>query len=234
MDHGVDDRSIGAVASLRDGVRRDLFDLVSRSRFPVSRDEAARALGLSRRVAATQLDRLVAEGLLAVTFRRLTGRTGPGAGRPSKLYQRAAGEVTVSVPPRHYDLAAELLASAVVESQRSGAPAAEVVGRLAHEAGRELGTEASSLADLLEDAGFQPRRDPAGELVLTNCPFHRLAQRHTGLVCGMNVEFLKGAAEGAGDRPDHVLLDPEPGRCCVRIAESTGSSVAAQPTARQA
>src|SRR5689334_24076327 len=105
MDDGVEDPGMDAVAALRDRVRRDLFELVSRSEDPVSRDDAARALGLSRRVAASQLDRLVGEGLLAVTFRRLTGRTGPGAGRPSKLYQRSAAEVSVSVPPRHYDLA---------------------------------------------------------------------------------------------------------------------------------
>lgn len=212
-----------AIAALRDRVRRDLFELVSRSEDPVSRDDAARALGLSRRVAASQLDRLVAEGLLAVTFRRLTGRTGPGAGRPSKLYQRSAAEVSVSVPPRQYDLAADLLAAAVEESDRSGKPAAEVVTRLAREAGRELGTQASSLPELLEQSGFQPRPDSTGGLVLANCPFHRLAQRHTDLVCGVNVEFLKGAAEGGGDNPDRVCLDPVPGLCCVRIAATATS-----------
>lgn len=217
MDHGVDDRGMRAVAALRDSVRRNLFDLVSRSEAPVSRDDAAQALGLSRRVAASQLDRLVADGLLAVTFRRLTGRTGPGAGRPSKLYQRSAGEVSVSVPPRHYDLAAELLAAAVEESEQSGASAAEVVARLAREAGRDLGAQETSMVELLEGQGFQPRMDSDGGLVLANCPFHRLAQRHTGLVCGVNVQFLKGAAEGMGDRPEQVCLDPEPGRCCVRI-----------------
>jgi predicted ArsR family transcriptional regulator len=148
---------------------------------------------------------------------------GPGAGRPAKLYQRSAAEVSVSVPPRHYDLAADLLAAAVEESQRSGEPAAEVVTRLARQARRALGTQASSLPELLEQSGFQPRPDSAGGLVLANCPFHRLAQRHTDLVCGVNVEFLKGAAEGSGDKPDRVCLDPVPGRCYVRIAATATS-----------
>jgi predicted ArsR family transcriptional regulator len=188
----------------------------------MSRDAAAGAAGVTRRVAAGHLDRLVAEGLLAVTFRRLTGRTGPGAGRPSKLYQRTATEIAVTVPPRHYDLVADLLAGAVEESDRTGAPASQTLARTAREAGRRLGADERSLDAVLESGGFEPKADEVGGVVLGNCPFHRLAQRHTQLVCGLNLELLRGAAEGSGEEPARAILDPAPGRCCVRFAPETG------------
>jgi predicted ArsR family transcriptional regulator len=210
-------QQVAAIAALDDPVRRDLFDLVSRSEAPVSRDAAAEAIGVTRRAAAGHLDRLVEEGLLAVTFRRLTGRTGPGAWRPSKLYQRAGTEVAVTVPPRQYDLVADLLAGAIEESDRTGAPVHDTLARLARDAGRRIGADAGSLATVLEDNGFEPRADAGGGVVLGNCPFHRLARQHTQLVCGLNLELLQGAAEGTGDRPNRVVLDPAPGRCCVRV-----------------
>ena len=218
MTRAAHDQHVSAIAALDDPVRRSLFELVSRSASPVSRDAAAETAGVTRRVAAGHLDRLVEEGLLAVTFRRLTGRTGPGAGRPSKLYQRAATEVAVTVPPRHYDLVADLLAGAVEESDRTGAPASQTLARTAREAGRQLGADGRSLDAVLENGGFEPRPDDAGGVVLGNCPFHQLAERHTQLVCGLNLELLRGAAEGSGDQPERVILDPAPGRCCVRFA----------------
>lgn len=222
MTRAVHDQHVSAIAALDDPIRRSLLELVSRSASPVSRDAAAEAAGVTRRVAAGHLDRLVEEGLLAVTFRRLTGRTGPGAGRPSKLYQRAVTEVAVTVPPRHYDLVADLLADAVEESDRTGASASQTLARTAREAGRRLGVDHRSLDAVLEDGGFEPRADGAGGVVLGNCPFHRLAQRHTQLVCGLNLELLRGAAEGSGDQPERALLDPAPGRCCVRFAPEGG------------
>ncbi|HEV7146619.1 MAG TPA: transcriptional regulator [Pedococcus sp.] len=218
----VRDRQVSAIAALDDPVRSALLELVSRSDSPMSRDAAAEAAGVTRRVAAGHLDRLVAEGLLAVTFRRLTGRTGPGAGRPSKLYQRTATEIAVTVPPRHYDLVADLLAGAVEESDRTGAPARQTLARTAREAGRRLGADERSLDAVLESGGFEPKADEVGGVVLGNCPFHRLAQRHTQLVCGLNLELLRGAAEGSGEEPARAILDPAPGRCCVRFAPETG------------
>src|SRR4051794_24514471 len=114
---------VSAVGALDDPARRALLDLVTGRGAAVSRDEAAQALGLSRRATAFHLDRLAEAGLLTVEFRRLTGRTGPGAGRPAKLYRRMDDEVAVSVPERHYDLAGELLAGAVEDSANRGEPA---------------------------------------------------------------------------------------------------------------
>jgi predicted ArsR family transcriptional regulator len=211
---------VAALAALDDPVRRALLDLVSRSDTPLSRDETAEALGLTRRAAAFHLDRLAEQGLLAVEFRRLTGRTGPGSGRPSKLYRRAEHEVAVTVPDRHYDLAAELLAAAIEESTRSGEPARDVLMRLAADAGRGLGAEAGTLEKVLADNGFEPRPDPDGGILLGNCPFHRLAQRHTDTICHLNLELLRGAAQAAEDHQHTLVLDPRPGRCCVRAVRT--------------
>lgn len=207
---------MAAVSALAEPIRRSLFDLVARSTTPVTRDTAAEELGLARSTAAFHLDRLAEEGLLDVEFQRLTGRTGPGSGRPAKIYRPAEDEVGVSVPDRHYDLAGELLATAVEESTATGAPARDVLLRLARDEGRALGSATGSLNGVLEQCGFEPRADGAGGVELANCPFHRLAQRHPEIVCGLNLELLHGVAE-AVDASDEVVLDPAPGRCCVRI-----------------
>jgi predicted ArsR family transcriptional regulator len=127
---------VTALATLDDPTRRAVFDLVARAATTVSRDAAADALGISRRVTAFHLDRLADHGLLATEYRRPPGRTGPGAGRPTKLYRRAEGETAVSVPERRYDLVGRLLAGAVAESIDTAAPVQEVLPRMAYEAGR--------------------------------------------------------------------------------------------------
>ena len=93
-------------------------------------------MGLTRSKAAFHLDRLVDEGLLTVEFKRLTGRTGPGAGRPSKLYRRTDDEIAVTVPERRYDFAGQLAFAAIEESTRTGQPARDALLRIAHDIGR--------------------------------------------------------------------------------------------------
>jgi len=132
---------VAAVASLDEPTRRRIYEHLSPQGAPVSRDEVAQALGLSRRTAAFHLDRLAGQGLLVVTFERLTGRSGPGAGRPAKLYARSGREVSVSLPPRRYDLAGSLLAGALAESQSGGEPPRDVLDRRARDLGRTLAEE---------------------------------------------------------------------------------------------
>jgi len=211
---------VGAVAALAEPVRRALYEHVAASADPVSRDAAADALQLPRSTAAFHLDRLAAEGLLAVEYRRLSGRTGPGAGRPAKLYRRLDTELTVSVPERRYDLVGQVLAAAIDESARSGESVHDILPTAARAAGREIGAGAGSLPAALDGYGFEARRDDNDGWVLRNCPFHRLAQRHTQLVCGLNLELLCGIADGAEDDQHTLVLDPAPGRCCVRIMPS--------------
>ncbi|HET8785902.1 MAG TPA: helix-turn-helix domain-containing protein, partial [Candidatus Limnocylindrales bacterium] len=120
MTNPIDD--IDAIALLDEPVRRRLYEWVVDQGRPVGRDEAAAAAGVSRALAAFHLDRLAAAGLLTTEFRRLTGRTGPGAGRPSKLYARADRDIRVALPERRYDIAAEVMAEALEEAGGGGAP----------------------------------------------------------------------------------------------------------------
>ena len=207
---------VAAVSALEEPLRRALLDYVSRSDAPVSRDDVAEAFGLARSTAVFHLDRLAEAGLLAVEFRRLAGRTGPGAGRPSKLYTKAAGEVAVTVPERRYDVAGDLLLAAIEESARTGAAVKEALRHTAEQAGRRLASGDRSLEQILEDQGFEPRPDGDGGLVLGNCPFHRLARQHTEIVCQLNLDVLRAAADAVGDRHRTMILDPGTGRCCVR------------------
>ncbi|MCU7727909.1 transcriptional regulator [Actinoplanes sp. KI2] len=216
---------VAALAALDDPVRKAVFDLVAASGEPVGRDAAAEALGVSRRIAALHLDRLAEQGLLEFEFRRPPGRGGPGAGRPAKLYRRADDEVAVSVPERHYDVVGDLLATAVSDSIATGAEVREVLSRTAYDAGHAIGAAAGDLGSALATAGYEPGGDDAGAVYLRNCPFHRLARRHTELVCGVNLELLRGVADGAGETGMRAVLDPRPGRCCVRLLpENVGGS----------
>jgi predicted ArsR family transcriptional regulator len=219
---------VEAVALLDEPNRRRLYELVTVSRKPISRDEAASELGISRELAAFHLDRLLDAGLLEAEYRRLVGRSGPGAGRPSKLYRRTQLDLAVSFPSRRYDVAAELLATAF---DRLDAPSgAEAVASVARELGTHVGLQArrsagrspsrkrlvAALLDLLRGAGYVPELDSVGGAVcLRNCPYHALAESHRVLTCGMNLAWADGVADALGDSGLQPELAPRPGYCCV-------------------
>jgi predicted ArsR family transcriptional regulator len=211
---GLDAEELGALCSLGDASRRRLYAYVAASETPVTRDEASSALDLDRSVAAYHLDKLVDEGLLEVSFARPEGRSGPGAGRTAKHYRRADRELQVSVPPRDYQLAAEVLARAA-EADPDGS-VRRAVERAAATLGRELVGSVESRGDVVEllaKSGYEPY-DDRGVIRLRNCPFHRLARRHVELVCGMNLAMLDAIAQ-ALEAPVEARLDPAPDRCCV-------------------
>jgi predicted ArsR family transcriptional regulator len=135
-------RRIRGVGALTEPVRRALYLFVAGQAGPVSREAAAAGVGVARHLAKFHLDRLVEEGLLEAHFQRLTGRTGPGAGRPAKLYRRATGEMAVSLPERQYRLAGELMAAAIDTSARTGVPVLDALTDAAARRGREIGTRA--------------------------------------------------------------------------------------------
>ncbi len=204
-----------SLSTLADPVRRQLYEYVAAQDCPVRRDGAAEAAGVSRTLAAYHLDRLAEAGLLATSYARPDGQTGPGAGRPAKLYQRVQDEVSVSVPPRTYGLLAQLLADAVAGDESGGVrsalmAAAENEGRRADEAGTDL-------LKALRRRGYEPTVTDDGHVDLRNCPFHKLAQRHVELVCGLNQALLRGVLVGCGQNPDRAELAPRTGRCCVTI-----------------
>jgi predicted ArsR family transcriptional regulator len=219
---------ISILAVLDDPVRRRLYEYVALQPHGVSRNEAAQAVGIQRTLAAFHLDRLAEAGLVSVSFRRPDGRTGPGAGRPAKLYQRGTTEHQVSVPPRDYRRAAELLAEVVdvtgaePELQRSARSRGAAAGRTARrqapaEADREL------VERELAAQGYQPYRDGT-DIRLHNCPFHVLADRYPPLICGMNLALLEGLLAGATAATLEARLDPRPGDCCVALCEAVSPS----------
>jgi predicted ArsR family transcriptional regulator len=224
------DRRVTSIAALAEPVRRALYLYVVGQPAPVGREQAAAAVGVAHHVAKFNLDKLEEEGLLEVEFSRPPGRRGPGAGRPAKLYRRTSREIEVSLPERRYDLAGQVMATAIATSEQTTTPISEALAVAAAGAGRALGQEVRARAgarpsraatlravnDVLTEHGYEPRSDGKA-ITLANCPFHSLAQNHTELVCGMNLDLLSGLVEDLGPGALHARLTPAPGMCCVTI-----------------
>jgi predicted ArsR family transcriptional regulator len=219
---------VASIAALGEPVRRQLYLYVAGQPEPVSREQAAAALGVARHVAKFNLDRLEKEGLLEVEYARPAGRSGPGAGRPAKLYRRSRDVVEVSLPERRYDLAARVMAEAITIAGETAKPIGTALREAATCAGKELGAEAmrkagprgshalAAVEEVLAERGYEPRYDGQG-LKLANCPFHSLAQRYADLVCGINVDLIGSLLDAAGATGLCAQLQPSPGRCCVTI-----------------
>ncbi|QTI43169.1 hypothetical protein JYK04_00931 [Streptomyces nojiriensis] len=230
---------------LQDPVRRRLYEYVAAQGREVGRNEAAEAAGVARTLAAHHLDRLTEAGLLESGSRRLTGRSGPGAGRPAKVYTRARTERSVSLPARDYLTAAELLAEAAEEAGLDAVLRA-AAGRRG-EALRGSAAPCGGLEEAMEmlaDRGYEPYLeggeggedaggaegdqgvDGAGAVTgaaarvvrMRNCPFHAVAEHFPPLVCGMNLALLEGLF--GVDGSVRARMDARPGECCVVIETS--------------
>jgi predicted ArsR family transcriptional regulator len=213
---------VAGVGALVEPARRALYLYVAEQSEPVSREQAATACDLPLHSAKFHLDRLVAEGLLEVSYARLTGRTGPGAGRTAKLYQRSRREVAVSLPERRYDLAGDILAEAIDRTGKGGPEVLAAVVDVAEERGRAMaaeevapGTDQDRTTQVLARHGYEPR-SVDDNVCLANCPFDRLAKEHTELVCSMNLALIGGLLDGLGCDSLEAVLDPQPGLCCVK------------------
>lgn len=219
---------IEKLGALDEPVRRKLYLYVCGHGGDVSREQAARAAGVGRPLAAFHLDKLVEAGLLETSFRRLSGRTGPGAGRPSKLYRRAAVQVDVTLPVRRYEWAAQVLAQALGET--ASAETHEALRQAARGQGERIGRDLAGTsrasdplrvaARALESCGFEPARAPEGQLVLRNCPFDSLRTGCREVICGMNLALISGVLEGLDLRTVDATLEPQPGTCCVALRAS--------------
>lgn len=230
-------RDASGIGALADQVRRDLYRFVCSQPMPVSRDQAADALGIAQHQAKFHLDRLAAEGLLESDYARLTGRSGPGAGRTSKLYRRADRDISVTLPQREYELAGRLMARAIAQSATNGAPVVDVLNRVANDYGRALGVAASTgrqrlptdagsalevAVGVLSEHGYEPHYE-AGQVYLANCPFHALAREQTELACTMNHALITGVVDALPPPCPRARLQPLPRRCCV-VLEPPGES----------
>ncbi|MFJ9041135.1 helix-turn-helix transcriptional regulator [Streptomyces sp. NPDC102406] len=224
---------IDAIAALQDSVRRRLYEYVAAQGREVGRNEAAEAVGVARTLAAHHLDKLTEVGLLDSGSRRLTGRSGPGAGRPAKVYTPARAERSVSLPARDYRTLAELLA----ETAEQAGLDARLFAAARRRGEAERGTAApcggfDEAMEMLTARGYAPYLEStenaeSGEaatdtsasrlLRMRNCPFHVVADRFPPLVCGMNLALLEGLL---GASPVSARMDARPGDCCVVIEES--------------
>lgn len=233
------ERSIGPLAALGDDLRRRMYLYVRAQGRPVSREEVAGAVGVSRKLAAFHLDKLVEHGVLTYHYERPPGRTGPGAGRPAKVYRPSEMELEVSIPERRYDLMGTLLVDAIQTGSPDDRSSVGHALATAREAGLRLGESVRrerrlrppvaerTLAvaqEVLEEHGFEPYRQ-GQELRLRNCPFHALSRYAPDLVCAMNHAFIEGLVRGIGNETVDVALEPKPGQCCVTLRRSRTRAV---------
>lgn len=212
------------MAVLDDELRRGMYTFIRAARRPVTRDEAAAAVGISRKLAAFHLDKLVDAGVLRAGYQRTTR-----VGRAPKVYEPVETDIRISIPPRQPDLLADILLDAVL-AEGEGARTAAL--RVARERGRSLGaTEREQArpgrlgaeraltmaATALERTGFEPDRRSPTCVRLRTCPFHPLAAKAPEMVCGINHAFVSGLLDGLDTTTVHAVLAPETGECCVEL-----------------
>lgn len=233
--------AVAAVAALHDESRSRLYEFIRTRRRPVTREQAADALGISRKLAAFHLDKLVGVGLLRTDV--AAGEDEHKVGRRPKTYELSGVDIHVAVPDRRHDLLADILVEAVSTAPVDGRCAAI---RIAHEYGmtrgeaqrREvrpgrLGAErALTLAEsLLRGYGFEPGRETPTELRLRNCPFHPIAERSPALVCAINHAFISGLLDGLEAHSVEATLVPRTGECCVELHSRRTCQVPVRRTA---
>ncbi|MFL6162521.1 MAG: helix-turn-helix transcriptional regulator [Jatrophihabitantaceae bacterium] len=206
-----------------------MYDYIRAARAPVTRDQAAAAVGISRKLAAFHLDKLVAAGLLRASFQPADGPR--KVGRSPKVYQPVDVDIRVSLPERQYELLAGILVDALL-TEAADETGRQSALRVARERGRAVATaERARLrsrrlgaeraltlsAELLDRHGYQPERVAAGCLTLRSCPFHPIVEQAPELVCGLNHAYLTGLLAGLEASTVQAVLTPQPGRCCVEL-----------------
>ena len=224
-------RTVAAVAALADESRRVMYDYIRRQAHPVTRDEAAVEAGISRKLAAFHLEKLVEVGLLNAEPQPPPAGTRRRPGRVPKAYRPTGAELNVSIPERRLDLLGEVLVDTVAAVADAGAVRRQalVVARrrgmdfgVAERTERRLNRTGAERAlhlarGVLERVGYEPYRQDDGALRLRNCPFHPLAARQRELVCAMNRELIDGLLRGLGNTTVSAALAPRSGECCVEL-----------------
>jgi predicted ArsR family transcriptional regulator len=230
------DPAVRAVAALEDGLRRGIYAYIRAAGHPVTREQAASATGISRKLAAFHLNKLVEVGLLRVS----DAPAGPvrKVGRRPKHYQPTNLDVRVSIPTRQHDELADILIDAVL-THTQGETAQQAACRVAHQRGHTVGTRcrqetrtarlsterALSLAEAaLHEWGFEPFRPTPAGIRLRNCPFHPMAAKAPDLVCGLNHAFLVGFLAGLNTAQAQAVLEPRAGECCVALVTDAGAT----------
>lgn len=211
-------KTIVQLCVLDDPARRAAYLAVRTAGHPLTRAEVANEVGISAKLAAFHLEKLLSEGFLQATYDRDEGSV--AVGHPAKRYRPTGLELEVSIPPRRYDLAAEILAEAL--EAESADPPLESLTEVASEYGRQVGrrTRARSgstrLLTALNVIGYEPATS-GDEVVLRNCPFRHVAQARPEIICEMNLAFIAGVLVGTQSRSRHAVLSPSAERCCVVV-----------------
>jgi predicted ArsR family transcriptional regulator len=204
---------------LDDPARRAAYLAVRTAGRPLTRAEVANEAGVSVRLAAFHLEKLLSEGLLEATYER--SGSSVGVGHPAKRYRPTGLELEVSIPPRRYDLAAEILAEALEADSSPDSPL-ESLADVAVEYGRQVGRRARArdggtrLLTALRVIGYEPALS-GDDVVLRNCPFRHVARARPEIICQMNLAFVAGVLAGTKSRALHAVLSPSTGRCCVVV-----------------
>lgn len=223
--------AIRAIAALEDDLRHGMYEFIRTARMPVTREQAAEAVGISRKLAAFHLDKLVAAGLLRSHYEPVGGLR--KVGRAPKVYQPVDADIRISIPERQHDVLAAILIDAVL-TEAADEPARQAVMRSAQERGEtvaasererlrpgRLGAERalSLAAGLLTRHGYDPDRVSPTRVCLRNCPFHPHAAQAPELVCALNHAFLTGYLDGLGATTAEAVLEPRSGECCVELRD---------------
>lgn len=231
--------AIKAVASLTDDLRRGMYAFIRRVRRPVTRDEAAAEVGISRKLAAFHLDKLVEAGLLRASYDAVGAIR--KVGRAPKVYETADADIQIAIPARQHGLLADILLDAVLAAGLDE-NARQATMRIARQRGEDLGASereqarpgrlgaerALTVAEaVLAQYGFEPTRENSTLVRLRNCPFHPLAAKAPDLVCGINHAFLTGFLTGLDAATTRAVLMPYTGECCVRLCAAGASAAGA-------
>lgn len=229
------DERVIAVAALADSLRREIYRYVVLQGTPVSRFEVASRFDIAHHIAKFHLDKLVKDGLLEADYKRPNGqRGGPGAGRPTKYYQRSSREISVSLPDRRYDLVGHIFARAFMgvlahdgldlkDALRSAATSLGISMSREMRQSDGNGDSETVATELLMSAlgkwGFEPHQNE-GVIVLANCPFCDLASAYPEIICEMNLDLIQGFVTSLGDPVWNPRLSPSENRCCIVLSES--------------
>lgn len=223
------DSSLATLAVLSEEMRWRLYAVVRAAHRPVSREEAAASTGISRKLAAFHLDKLVGAGLLRA---RYDAPLGPRrVGRTPKTYEPSGADIAISIPARRYDVLAGILIDAVRAGTAGEDPLAAAT-RMARARGTEQGAShrerlrpgrlgperALTVAgEILGECGYEPQREGLTQLRLRNCPFHPLAEANRDVVCAVNRAYVSGLLDGLGATSTEAVPDHGPGTCCVQL-----------------
>ena len=193
-----------------DPTRREIY-LAVRDRGPdgVTAAEIAERFALHPNVARHHLEKLAGGGYLVVEVGRRDDAA-RSAGRPSKRYCAVELDATFSLPLKHDDVLASLLARAL--DALGPDRAAGLADEVGYEYGRDLAARMDpgsghrsvraaigAVADALTAHGFAAHAEErGGELTIVSecCPFGDTAHRYPNVVCALDRGMIRGMMAG--------------------------------------